>query len=189
MSNSLSKSNQNARKVLSIFRGNFIQGAGIVLGCVSLWFSIQPNNIPIRVTAMIAGYLLIYFTTHSSAHFLVGRLGGIKFTHYSVGGSSHASSYPPVIRQIFERLPFFAAHIDSQSLKRAHPTAKALMFGAGIVSTVLFCSLATLFAFRANVPGGSILLIFNLVWQVSSLIAEMRQGGDLSKAAKAFKPL
>jgi hypothetical protein len=44
-----------------------------------------------------------------------------------------------------------------------------------------------LFAFRADVPGGLILLIFNLIWQVSSLIAEMRQGGDLAKAAQAFR--
>jgi hypothetical protein len=189
MSNTLSKSNRKARQVLSIFAGNLLQGAGLGLGCVSLWFSTQPTSVPIRVAAMIAGYLLIYFTSHSSAHYIVGRSGGIMFTHYSVGGSSHASFYPPVMRQIFERLPFFRAHTDPESLKSADPTAKALMFGAGIVSTVVLCSLAALFAFRADVPGGLILLIFNLVWQVSSLITEMRQGGDLAKAAKAFSSL
>ncbi len=187
MSNSLNKSNRKARQVLSVFVGNLIQGVGVSLGCVFLWLSTQPNSVPVRVTAMIVGYLLIYFTSHSSAHYVVGRLGGIRFTHYSVGGSTHASSYPPVMRQIFERLPFFAAHTDSQSLKSAHPTAQGLMFGAGIMGTVLFCSLAALFAFRANVPGGLILLIVNVVWQVSSLIAEMRPGGDLAKAEKAFK--
>lgn len=138
---------------------------------------------------MIAGYVLIYFTSHSSAHYVVGRLVGIGFTHYSVGGSTHAGSYPPVMRQIFERLPFFAVHTDSQSLKSAAPTAKALMFGAGILGTVLFCSLAALFAFRADVPGGLALLIFNVVWQVSSLFAEMRSGGALAKATKAFNNL
>jgi len=61
------------------------------------------------------------------------------------------------------------------------------MFGAGIVSTVLFCSLAALFVYRASVPGATILLIFNVIWQVSSLIAETRQGGDLAKAAMAIK--
>jgi len=189
MTNSSSKSNRNTRHVFSIFAGNLIQLVGIGLGCILLWFSAQPNSIPLHVTAMIAGYLLVYFTSHSSAHYVVGRLGGIKFTHYTVGGSTHAASYPPVIRQIFERLPFFAAHIDSQSLKSAYPTTKALMFGAGIVSTVVFCSLAALFVFRANVPGGLILLIFNVIWQVSSLIAEMRKGGDLEKSVKAFRSL
>jgi hypothetical protein len=91
------------------------------------------------------------------------------------------------MRQIFEHLPFLKAHTNSQSLKSADPTAKMLMFGAGIVSTALLCSLAAVYAFRADVPGGLILLIFNVIWQVSSLIAEMRQGGDLAKAAKAFR--
>jgi hypothetical protein len=36
------------------------------------------------------------------------------------------------------------------------------------------------------VPGGLILLIFNAIWQVSSLIVEMRPGGDLAKATEAF---
>ena len=187
MSNTPSKSNRKNRQVLSIFAGNVLQGAGFGLGCVSLWFSTQPNNVPLRVIAMIAGYLLIYFTSHSSAHYIVGRLGGIMFSHYSMGGSSHASSYPPVMRQLFEHLPFFAAHTHSQSLRSAGAIAKALMFGAGIVSTVMLCSLAALFAFRADVPGGLALLIFNVVWQVSSLVAEMRQGGDLAKAAQAFR--
>lgn len=187
MSSSLSKLNRKSRQVLSIFAGNLVQGIGMGLGCVFLWLSIQPNKVPVQIIGMIAGYLLFYFTTHSSAHYLVGRLGGITFTHYSVGGSSHASSYPPVMRQLFERLPFFAAHTDSQSLNSARPTAKALMFGAGIVSTVLFYSLAALFVYRASVPGATILLIFNVIWQVSSLIAETRQGGDLAKAAMAIK--
>ena len=187
MSNTLSKSGRKARHVISVRAGNLLQAAGLGLGCVSLWFSTQPNSVLIRVTAMIAGYLLIYFTSHSSAHYLVGRLGGIRFSHYSVGGSSHASSYPPVVRQIFERLPFLKAHTNSQSLKSADPTAQALMFGAGIVSTVVLSSLAALFAFRADVPGGLSLLIFNVIWQGSSLIAEMRPGGDLAKAAKAFR--
>jgi hypothetical protein len=187
MSNTPNKSNRKARQVLSIFAGNLLQGVGFGLGCASLWFSTQPNSVPIRVMTMLAGYLLIYFTSHASAHYLVGRLGRIRFSHYSVGGSSHASIYPPVMRQIFERLPFLKVHTDSQSLKSADSTARALMFGAGIVSTVVASSLAALFAFRADVPGSFSLLIFNVIWQVSSLIAEMRQGGDLAKAAKAFR--
>ena len=187
MNNSLSKSNRKARQVYSLLAGNLSQGVGIGLGCVFLWLSTHPYGVSVRVASMIAGYLLIYFSSHSIAHYVVGRLGGIKFTHYSVGGSSHASSYPPGMRQLFEHLPFFAAHIDSQSLKSARPSAKGLMFGAGIVSTVAACSLAALYAYRAQVPGASILLVFNVIWQVSSLIAELRQGGDLAKAAKAFK--
>ncbi len=179
--------NRKTRKVLSILSGNIIQIAGIGLGWIFLSLSTLPNAVLIRVIEMILGYLLIYFSSHSIAHYLAGRMGGIVFSHYSVGGSSHASTYPPGMRQLFERLPFFAAHTDPQSLRTAHPPAKGLMFGAGIMSTILVSTLGAVYVFRANVPGGSILLVFNIIWMISSLIAEMRLGGDLAKALKAFR--
>jgi hypothetical protein len=164
-----------------------IQAAGMGLGCAVLWLGTLPGAVFLRVAAMIAGYLLIYFSSHSSVHYLVGRAVGIRFSHYSVGGSAHASSYPPGVRQIFERLPFFAVHADPQSLKSAGPGAKACMFASGILGTVLFSSLAALFALRMNIPGGLYLMIFNVIWQVSSLISEMKPGGDLGKAIRALK--
>lgn len=51
----------------------------------------------------------------------------------------------------------------------------------------LACTAAALFAYRAQTPGGTGLLVFNLIWQVSSLISEMRPSGDLGKAYKATK--
>jgi len=175
------------RRILSIFAGNTIQIIGIFLGCGLFWISILPIYTIIRISAMIAGYLLIYFNSHSLAHYAVGKLLGIKFKHYSVGGSALASSYPPIMRIIFERLPFFAAHTNPVSMNAALPLAKAIMFTAGITSTIVFCTSAALFAYRANTPGGSALLVFNIIWQFSSLIAEIRSSGDLGKAFNIIK--
>src|SRR5687767_14580969 len=185
MENSV-KQDRRPRKQFAVFAGNAIQLTGIALGCILLCISTQPAG-P-RAISMIAGYLLIYFSTHSLSHYVVGRLAGIKFTHYSLGGSSHTSNFPPVMRQIFERLPFFAAHADPVSLKAASPTAKALMFSAGLVGTVVFSTLATLCAYYARVPGATILLIFNIFWQIGTIITEARPGGDLAKARRALRP-
>lgn len=187
MNNSSTHGPHNTRRVISIFQGTTIQLIGILLGAASLWLSAKPILPIIRILAMLAGYLLIYFTSHSLIHYAIGRLVGIQFKHYSIGGSFHASSYPPVLRGIFARLPFFAAHTQPASMKAAHPTAQALMFAAGITGTVAFCTGAAFFAYSAQTPGGTVLLIFNLIWQVSSLISEMRPGGDLGKAFKAIK--
>lgn len=175
------------RKIVSVFSGNVIQVTGIALGSLLLWISVQPGNTGVRISAMIGGYLLIYFNSHSLMHYSIGRLTGINFKHYSIGGSSHASSYPPVVRSIFERLPFFSAHTDPSSMKKAPRYAKALMFVAGITGTVLFCTVASLWVYRADTPGGSGLLIFNMIWQTSSLIAEIQPSGDLGKAFKIMK--
>jgi hypothetical protein len=186
MENSSMKQTKKPRRVVSIPAGNLIQLTWMVLGGCLLYISTQPSG-P-RTIAMIVGYLMIYFSTHSSSHYVVGRLVGIKFTHYSLGGSSHASNFPPVMRQIFEHLPFFAAHADPMSLKAASPTARALMFAAGLVGTVVFSTLATLCAYYARVPGATIFLIFNIFWQIGTIITETRPGGDLAKARKALRP-
>lgn len=187
MSKFSTKDTPRTRRIVSNPAGNAIQITGIVLGALLLWISAQPLSNGIRESAMIAGYLLIYFTSHSIMHHYVGRLVGIQFNHYSVGGSYHASAYPAPMRIIFERLPFFAAHINPASMKTARPYAKALMFTSGITSTVLFSTGAALIAYRANTPGASALLIFNIIWQVGSLISEMRSSGDLGKAFKAIR--
>src|SRR5215510_6414110 len=89
------------RRILSIAAGTLIQLAGMGLGFALLCINTQPAGI--RTVTMIAGYLLVYFSSHSISHYLTGRLAGIRFTHYSLGGSLHASAYPPVMRQIFQR--------------------------------------------------------------------------------------
>lgn len=187
MNNTSTKKTPRARQIISISAGNAIQIIGIGLGSILLWIGAQPINTSIRVSAMITGYLLIYFTSHSLIHYFIGKLVGIQFKHYSIGGSYHASSYPAPMRMIFERLPFFAAHTYPASMKAAHPYAKALMFTAGIIGTVLFSTGAALFAYRVNTPGGFALLIFNIIWQISSLISEMRSSGDLGKAFYTIK--
>jgi hypothetical protein len=136
---------------------------------------------------MLAGYLLLYFNTHSLLHYSAGKLVGLQFRHYSIGGSSHAASYPRLMRMIFERLPFFAVHTDPASMKAARSTAKALMFAAGILGTVVFCTIGAIYAYRAYSPGAPALLIFNGIWLFSSLIAEFRSSGDLGKAINLLK--
>jgi hypothetical protein len=173
---------------LSITAGNAVQGTMLVAGVVLLWLSSWPLADVARVIGMVAGYLLIYFSVHATAHWLVGRLFGIRFTHYSVGGSTHTSTYPPGMRQVFARLPFFAVHADKASLKAASPFAKALMFGAGMTSSVVLSTLAALWCATRGAPGGTILLIVNVIWFIGALVAEMRTHGDYAKAARALNP-
>ena len=178
---------RNPRRILSVPAGNWLQAGGILVGCVLLWLSSMPLHTALRVLAMIAGYLLIYFSSHSLIHFLAGTAVGIKFTHYSIGGTSHPATFPPLIRPIFENTPFFAVHTDRDSLHSAGRWARALMFGSGIIATAIFSTVASFYTFRAEVPGGTALLIFNAIWQVSSLIAESGGHGDLGKAASALR--
>jgi hypothetical protein len=171
----------------TIVRGNLIQAMLFGAGVALLWLCAQPIATALQVVTMLIGYLLIYFSTHASAHWLVGRLAGIRFTHYSVGGSTHTSAYPPGMRQVFERLPFFAAHAGKASLQAASPIAQAVMFGAGMTSSVVCCTLAALWCWQMHAPGGFTLFIVNAIWFAAAIVAEARQG-DYAKAARALAP-
>jgi len=61
------------------------------------------------------------------------------------------------------------------------------MFGAGLVGTVVFSTLATLCAYNAGTRGALILAGFNIFWQIGTIITEARPGGDIAKARKALK--
>ncbi|GIV83432.1 MAG: hypothetical protein KatS3mg052_0439 [Candidatus Roseilinea sp.] len=174
------------RARLSIAAGNAVQGVMLAGGVATLALSMSGVAIAFRIAGMIAGYLLIYFSVHAAAHWLVGRLVGIRFTHYSIGGTTHAAAYPPGMRQLFVRLPFFAVHVDSASLRAASPIAQAMMFGAGMTSSVLGCTLAATWCAIGGAPGGVALLVVNTVWFAGALIAETRTCGDYTKAAQAL---
>lgn len=178
---------RRSRRVVSIAAGNTIQITGILLGIGFFWISAQPISTGSRVAVMLTGYLFLYFNSHSLMHYSAGKLVGLQFRHYSIGGSSHAASYPRLMRWIFERLPFFAVHTEPASMKAARPAAKAFMFSAGILGTVVFCTLGAIYAYRAHSPGALALLIFNGIWLISSLIAEFRSSGDLGKAFNLLK--
>lgn len=171
------------RARLSITAGNAIQGAMLAGGIAALALSVSDAAITLRIAGMIVGYLLVYFSVHAPAHWLVGRLAGIRFTHYSIGGATHAAAYPPGMRQLFARLPFFAVHVDKASLRVASPIAQAMMFGAGMTSSVLLCTLAAAWCAIGGAPGGVALLAVNAVWFAGALAAETRTRGDYAKAA------
>ena len=177
---------RSERARLSIGQGNAVQAVMLIAGIALLWLSTQPAGTIVRVVAMLSGYLLVYFSGHASAHWFIGRLVGIHFTYYSIGGSTHASAFPPGMRQVFERLPFFAVHADKASLQAASPVRRALMFGAGMTGSVVLSTLAAVWCRANNTPGSAILLVANGIWFVGAFIAEARSNADYAKAARAL---
>ena len=139
---------------------------------------------------MVAARLLAYFTEHASAHWLVGRLGGIAFTGYGLHGTSHPQLYPPGLRWVFSHLPLLSARTDVASLRAAPPAARAAMYAAGTLSTVVWGLAVPLHARRRAVPGaGRLLLVSGVATNAVRVLSEaLRPGGDLRRAWSALSP-
>lgn len=172
---------------VSIISGNIVQIVGIASACIALALAQSTPSKPAAIVAMIAAWTLLYFFCHGIAHWVVGRLLGIRFAFYTVGGTEHPEGYPAGMRWVFEHLPFFGVQTDKASMQQATPKAKATMWSAGVTSSAVVPTLSALSAWRAGVPGSKPFLIFALFWAIGTLASNWRSPtGDYSKARRAL---
>ncbi|HSZ63507.1 MAG TPA: hypothetical protein VK828_17035 [Terriglobales bacterium] len=185
--NSLPHRNISAR--LSILAGNTIQIAGLAAACLALTLarSIRSRPAAIATVMMIAAWLLLYFFCHAIAHWTVGRMLGIRFAFYTVGGTGNPAGYPAGLRWLFQHLPFFGVQTEKASMQMASPAAKAIMWSAGVTSSAIVPALGALYAWRMVVPGSTAFLIFAVLWAIGTLSSNWRsQTGDFAKARRAL---
>ena len=137
---------------------------------------------------MVASRLLAYFSEHAFSHWLVGRALGIHFTGYGLHGTSHPRSYPPGARFVFSHLPFLSARVDPRSLAAASPAARAAMYAAGTVGTVIPSVVIPGYCRLRGVRGARGFFIGANLWNVPLLLSEsLRPGGDLRRAWLAWR--
>ena len=174
---------------LSIIAGNLLQLAGMAFGVWAIYLAGKAVFTPLlRVVLMILGWLCVYLSCHSLAHWLVGRLAGIRFREYGLRGTDHPQQLNPILRAVLSRLPMFTAITEKDSMRRASPLARALMFAAGETSTILCTLLAGLYAWQSGVPGGLFFLIAAVLMSITGVISTSRMSrGDYAKALRALR--
>jgi hypothetical protein len=172
---------------LSVVTGNSLQIAGILVAGFALALPQLVRSRLLAIAGMIAAWLLLYFFCHGIAHWAVGRLLGIRFSFYTIGGTGNPEGYPAGLRWLFEHLPFFGVQTDKASMQKASPMSKAIMWSAGVTSSALVPTLSAVCARSANVPGSKLFLIFAVFWAIGTLASNWRsQTGDYSKARRAL---
>jgi hypothetical protein len=172
---------------LSIPAGNSLQAAGILAACFALRASRSAHSTAMAVIAMLVAWVLLYFSSHAIAHWLVGRMVGIRFLFYTVGGTGNPEGWPPGLRWIFEHLPFLGVQTEKLSMQKVGPGARALMWSAGVTSSAIIPTLGVLWAWLCGVPGSRLFLLFALFWAFGTLASNWTsRSGDYSKARRAF---
>jgi hypothetical protein len=172
---------------LSITAGNSVQLAGIVAACALLAVAGSTEFRSAAMAAMVLAWVLLYFFCHAIVHWAVGRMVGIRFAFYTVGGTGNPEGYPASLRWLFEHLPFFGVQTDKSSMQQASPRAKAIMWSAGVTSSALVPTLSALWARHANIPGSRVFLIFVVIWAMATLASNWTsRTGDYSKARRAL---
>lgn len=174
---------------VSIPVGNLIQISGLVAGSAILYLTarLQAEGLP-RVLLMILGWLIIYVCSHSLGHWVVGRLLGIRFRAYGIRGTDHPEELQAVLRAVLTRLPMFTAITEKESMEKAAPWARAMMFAAGETSTIATVILVGFYAWLSHTPGGLVLLIASILMSIDAVITTSRvPRGDYAKARAALR--
>jgi hypothetical protein len=172
---------------LSIVAGNSVQIAGLVGAYLALAAARSSHSIAAAVTAMVVGWVLLYFCCHAIAHWVVGRILGIRFVFYTVGGTGNPEGWPAGLRWLFEHLPFFGVQTEKASMQKAGPVARAIMWSAGVTSSAVVPSLGAFWAWRSGVRGSKLFLVFALFWAAGTLASNWTsRAGDYSKARRAL---
>jgi hypothetical protein len=172
---------------LSIAVGNAIQIAGMLAAVIALTRAPHVHSKSEAIAAVLAAWTLLYFCCHGIAHWAIGRLLGIRFAFYTIGGTGNPTGYPGALRWLFERLPFFGVQTERLSMQKASPVSKAIMWSAGVTSSAVVPTLAAVCAWRSAIPGSKLLLIFAIFWAIGTLSSNWRsQTGDYTKARRAL---
>jgi len=172
---------------LSIAMGNAVQIAGMVAAYFALTASRSANLPALAVATMILAWVLLYLCSHAIAHWLVGRVVGIRFLFYTVGGTGNPEGWPWGVRWVFEHLPFFGVQTDKVSMESASPGAKALMWSAGVTSSAIIPTFAALCAWLWAVPRSGWFCLFASGWALATLANNWTsRTGDYSKARRAL---
>ena len=172
---------------LSITAGNALQISGIVAACLALAAARSAHSTTGAVVAMVVGWVLLYFCCHAISHWVVGRILGIRFAFYTVGGTGNPEGWPAGLRWFFEHLPFFGVQTEKASMQKASPIARAIMWSAGVTSSAVVPTLGALWAWHSGVRWSKLFFLVALFWAVGTLASTWTsRAGDYSKARRAL---
>ena len=175
--------------MLSSAAGNLLQLGGLLGG---LWLSVRAARArgASRIRLLLAGWLVTYFCNHAIAHWVVGRLGGIRFAGYGVHGTTSPGWYPPGLRSIFRHLPLLSARADPASRRAADPWARLAMYLAAPLFTLLTGLGIPLYGRARRITGSRALLIGAGLWFTPMVVVEaIREGGDLRRAWRELQAI
>ncbi|GBC69029.1 hypothetical protein HRbin01_00720 [archaeon HR01] len=165
--------------------GNLLCLVGSVAGVVLP--AVTPPPLPgARFVLGLVSFFLLWFFTHDLAHYIVGRLVGIRFSNYYIGLSNIVRLN--ILPKPFKNLPIALGIKIDRLRSKASPRGYAVMYAAGPIASML-APLYVPATILSNSPGslaGLLLLILALANTVFTSIFSPR-AGCLGKASKALR--
>lgn len=174
---------------LPVLAGNLLQLAGVVTGALLVVLAAAIRGTGAWSTlVLVVGLIVIYLCSHAVAHWLVGRLVGLRFAYVGLRGTDHPEAYPPAMRRIMAATPMFTTVSTKRSRASAGRWALAAYYAAGETSTTVCMVLAAVLALLAGITGSLVILVIVVVWVLFAVVTTaITPKGDCAKARRALR--
>ncbi len=123
----------NNPTVISIRNGTILSSVMIALALIIPLFT--PDTLWVELILLPLAWILLWFFTHDIAHLVVGRIVGIRFSHYYIGLSNivNAIRLPPKYRLLLIALGLKIDRVNSKSSRYGY----TVMYLAGPLASML----------------------------------------------------
>jgi hypothetical protein len=118
--------------------GNSVEILGMAAGVYLLVVAPDVSNGLLRFLVYLISWGCMVFFPHCFAHFVTGRLVGIRFKYYLLTRSPVVKLKLPLISNVASLLPILGLRIDRSSLGSVGRGAGAVMFTSGAAASMIF---------------------------------------------------
>ena len=172
--------------ILSLNTGNLIETTGTGLAIAGLFLANGVREPTSNLIVLVALWVCLWYFPHCLVHFIVGRIGGIAFTHYVVGKSALVKFRLPYLTKLLSYLPVLGIRTERSSLSRSTPKVRKLMFQSGAYASMLLPNLTVLDSLIYSAPTTSALLILMSVVNVAVTLYYSPRAGDMWRSGISY---
>jgi len=126
-----------ARLKLPTIVGNTVEVLGILFAFCLLLTASSVLSTSLRFLLYLIAMGAFVFFPHGLAHYITGRLVGVRFKYYFLTKSAVSKLKLPLFSTLANQLPVLALKIDRASLRSVSNGRRAVMFASGAVASMV----------------------------------------------------
>ncbi len=141
----------------------------------------------LKILILFLSWFCFWYFPHCLAHYLVGRMLGIKFLYYFVGRSSLIKMNLPIITSVLQIFPVLGIKVEKDSMFKVSRKKSAAMYASGVIASMLFPLIPFVYSLKHMDHLITVLVGIMTFGNIVFTIYFSSKMGDFSKALKVLR--
>lgn len=171
---------------ISLTLGNTVGIVGTIFALYLLIMTELIQNHFLQFLLYLLSLACLVFFPHCLAHYLVGRVVGIRFRYYFLGRSGVARLHLPLVSKLAAALPVLTLKVNSASLASVSHARRAVMFASGAVASMLLPSVPAIVSLGRLSVTQSVLIFLLVGFNVAFDLYYSPKAGDMARACSSL---